>query len=631
MSEEIKHECGIALLRLRKSLEYYYSHYGTWMYGINKIYLLMEKQHNRGQDGAGLASVKINPLPGYQYIDRIRSVGSHSLLDIFEQLFSIFEKIKKDNPDRFIDPIWAKLNVPFAAEVFLGHLRYGTFGNNDINFVHPLIRENNWKTRNLVIAGNFNLTNTQELFDHLIELGQHPKAYTDTVTILEKIGHFLDDEVEKIFNKYKRQGYDNKIITEFISKELDIVRILNNSAWRWDGGFVIGGIIGNGDSFVFRDPWGIRPAYYYCNEEVVAVASERPAIQTAFNAKFEEVNELPAGYAIIIKNDGNYTIERIIEPYKKRSCSFERIYFSRGTDKEIYNERKMLGKLLAPKVLHEINYDIENTIFTYIPNTAIDAFLGLIEAVQEYCDEVKKEKIKNKSLNEEELEKILKLHPRIEKLAVKDLKLRTFITSDSSRKDLVAHIYDVTYGIVKPSDNVVIVDDSIVRGTTLKESILAMFDRLNPKCIIIVSSAPQIRFPDCYGIDMAKLQDFIAFEAAISLLKEKKMDNIINYVYKKCKEQENLPKEEIVNYVKLIYEQFTDEEISNKIAQLLHDNKIKAKLKIIFNTIENLHKACPNHTGDWYFTGNYPTPGGNKVVNTAFINYMEGKNIRAYS
>ncbi|MCX7954957.1 MAG: amidophosphoribosyltransferase [Bacteroidales bacterium] len=631
MSEEIRHECGIALLRLRKPLEYYFSQYGTWMYGINKIYLLMEKQHNRGQDGAGLAVVKIDPQPGSQYIDRIRSVNSQSLLDIFEQLFSTLETIKNKNPERFLDPTWAKMNVPFAGEVFLGHLRYGTFGNNDINYVHPLVRENNWKTRNLIIAGNFNLTNTSELFEHLIELGQHPKAYSDTVTILEKIAHFLDDEVERIFNKYKRQGFDNKTITDYISKEIDIVRILNNSAWRWDGGFVIGGIIGNGDSFIFRDPWGIRPAYYYCNEEIVAAASERPAIQTTFNVKFDDVEELPPGHALIIKYDGEHKLEKIIEPYKKKSCSFERIYFSRGTDKEIYNERKMLGKLIAPKVLHEINYDLENTIFTYIPNTAIDAFLGLIEAIREYCDQIKKEKLLNRNLTEQEIDKILKIHPRIEKLAVKDLKLRTFITADDNRKDLVAHIYDVTYGVVNPSDTVVIVDDSIVRGTTLKESILTMFDRLNPKRIVIVSSAPQIRFPDCYGIDIAKLQDFIAFEAAIALLKEKKMENLLNYIYKKCKEQENWPKEEIVNYVKLIYDQFTDDEISKKIAEMLHDNKIKAELKIIYNTVENLHKACPNHTGDWYFTGDYPTPGGNKIVNTAFINYIEGKNIRAYS
>jgi len=632
MSEEIKHECGFALLRLRKPLEYYLTHYGTWMYGLNKLYLLMEKQHNRGQDGAGFASVKINPTPGKPYIDRLRSNSSQPLFDIFEKLNNIFEKIQQHNSTRFHDPKWAKENVPFAAEVYLGHLRYGTFGKNEIENIHPVLRENNWKTRNLVLAGNFNLTNVQELFNHLIELGQHPKAYSDTVTILEKIGHFLDDEVERLFRKYKDNGFKNNEITELISNELDIKRILNNAAWRWDGGFVVAGIIGTGDAFALRDPWGIRPAYYYYNNEIAVVTSERPVIQTVFNVKYDEVKELEPGHAFIIRHFNDITIERVIEPYKKSSCSFERIYFSRGTDKDIYTERKKLGRLIAPKVLETINYDLENTVFSYIPNTAAVAFYGLIESINEYCTERKKRYIlSNKNISQEELDKIMQLSPRIELLAVKDLKLRTFISQDEGRNDLVAHVYDVTYGIIKDfQDTIVIVDDSIVRGTTLKQSILKMLDRLNPKKIVIVSSAPQIRYPDCYGIDMAKLSDFVAFQAAIELLKETKQENIIDYVYRKCKEQQNYAKEDIVNYVKLIYKPFTVEQISKKIAEIVKPQEVRAEVEIVFNSLENLHQACPNNKGDWYFTGNYPTPGGNKVVNNAFINYIEKINSRAY-
>jgi len=633
MSEAIKHECGFALLRLRKPLEYYATHYGTWMYGLNKLYLLMEKQHNRGQDGAGFATIKINPKPGKPYIDRLRSNSQQPLLDIFEQLHNQFDTIEQKHHDRLFDPYWAKENVPFAGELFLGHLRYGTFGRNDIEFVHPVLRENNWKTRNLVLAGNFNLTNVQELFEHLIELGQHPKAYTDTVTMLEKIGHFLDDQVESLFRKYKDMGLSNAEITEHISKELDIKRILNNASWRWDGGFAIAGMIGSGDAFVFRDPWGIRPAYYYYNDEIAVVTSERPVIQTVFNAPFEEIQELEPGHAIIIRHFNEISIERIIEPYKKKSCSFERIYFSRGTDRDIYTERKNLGKLIAPKILETIHYDIENTVFSYIPNTAADAFYGLVEQINQYCNQVKKKKILElgNQLSDDKLDEFIFLCPRIEKLAVKDLKLRTFISQDDGRNDLVAHVYDVTYGIVKDyKDTLVIVDDSIVRGTTLKQSILRMLDRLKPKKIIIVSSAPQIRYPDCYGIDMAKLSDFIAFQAAIELLKETKQEYIIDRVYKKCKEQQNYAKEDIVNYVKLIYKPFTADEISKKIAQLVTPSDIKAEVAIIYNSIENLHTACPQNLGDWYFTGDYPTPGGNKVVNNSFINYIEGVNTRAY-
>ncbi len=632
MSDQIKHECGFALLRLRKPLDYFTTHYGSWEYGLNKLYLLMEKQHNRGQDGAGFATVKLNPKLGKAYIDRLRSNSSQPLLDIYDQLNNLFENIQQKNINRFHDPYWAKENVPFAGEVYLGHLRYGTFGKNEIEHIHPVIRENNWKTRNLVLAGNFNLTNVQELFNHLIELGQHPKANSDTVTMLEKIGHFLDEEVEKLFRKYKDLGYNNHEITELISKEVDIKKVLNNASWRWDGGFVVAGMIGTGDAFALRDPWGIRPAYYYCNDEIAVVTSERPVIQTVFNAPFEAIKELAPGHAIIIRHFNEISVERVIEPYIKKSCSFEKIYFSRGTDKDIYNERKKLGKLIAPKVLKAINYDLKNTVFSFIPNTAAVAFYGLIESIRDYCNNFKKEFIlSKKNLEASELEQIIEIKPRVEILAVKDLKLRTFISKDDGRNDLVAHIYDVTYGIVKEyEDTLVIVDDSIVRGTTLRESILKMLDRLKPKKIIIVTSAPQIRYPDCYGIDMAKLSDLVAFQAAIELLYETKQEKIIDNVYKLCKEQQNKAKEEIVNYVKLIYKPFTVEEISSKIAQIVKPQNISAKVELIFNSIENLHEACPNNTGDWYFTGNYPTPGGNKVVNNAFINYIEKINERAY-
>lgn len=633
MSDEIKHECGFALLRLRKPLEYYSTHYGSWTYGLNKLYLLMEKQHNRGQDGAGLATVKLKPKPGKPYIDILRSNSQQSLFDIFDQVYTKLESLELKHRNRIHDPYWAKENVPFAGEVFLGHLRYGTFGNNNLEFVHPVLRENNWKTRNLVLAGNFNLTNVQELFNHLIDLGQHPKAYTDTVTILEKIGHFLDDEVETLFRKYKELGFSNAEITEHIANEIDLVKILNNASWRWDGGYAIGGILGTGAAFVFRDPYGIRPAYYYYNDEIAVVTSERPVIQTVFDAPFDKIKELEPGYAFIIKQNNEISINRILEPYKKRSCSFERIYFSRGTDKDIYNERKKLGKMLAPKVLEEINYDIKNTIFSYIPNTAIDAFYGLIQEVNAYCNNVKKQKILKlgSEVTPEKLDEFIFYSPRIEKIAVKDLKLRTFITQDDRRNDLVAHVYDVTYGVVNEyQDTLVIVDDSIVRGTTLKQSIIRMLARLNPKKIIIVSSAPQVRYPDCYGIDMAKLNDLIAFKAAIELLNETKQEYIIHSVYKKCKEQQFLPKEDIVNYVKQIYEPFSYEEISRKIAKLVTPDNINIEVSVIYNNVENLHKACPHHLGDWYFTGDYPTPGGNKVVNNSFIHYIEGINTRAY-
>ncbi|MGC8803373.1 MAG: amidophosphoribosyltransferase [Bacteroidales bacterium] len=630
MSELIKHECGIALIRLLKPLEYYQFKYGTWRYGLQKLYLLMEKQHNRGQDGAGIACVKLNTQPGTPYIDRQRSNSAASIEAIFQAINTEYSR----HDDKLVnDPLWAKSNLPFAGELYMGHLRYGTFGGNNIENVHPVLRENNWQTRNLLLAGNFNLTNVDEIFSHLLELGQHPKDFSDTVTILENVGHFLDMEVQRKFVLFKTQGYDNRQISELIADHLDIQSILRESSKRWDGGYAIVGIIGHGDAFVMRDPNGIRPAYYFYNDEVAVVASERTVIQTVMNAEYEQVHELQPGYAFIVRKDGFISTEEIRPPQQRKACSFERIYFSRGSDRDIYNERKKLGELLTPAILEAINYDIENTVFSYIPNTAESAFYGMITGIDQYV----KGKIKNQILAEgnnltpERLDQIMSLRPRIEKIAHKDIKLRTFIAQDKGRDDLVGHVYDITYGTVREGkDNLVIIDDSIVRGTTLKRSIIRILDRLHPKRIIVVSSSPQIRYPDCYGIDMAKLSDFIAFRAAIALLKETGRENIINEVYKKSKAQQNLPKEEIVNYVKEIYAPFTDQQISDKIAQMLHSPEIKAEIKIVYQTVENLHKACPNHAGDWYFTGDYPTPGGNKVVNTSFINFIEGRNQRAY-
>lgn len=633
MSDELKHECGVALLRLRKPLEYYQLKYGTWMYGINRLYLLMEKQHNRGQDGAGAACLKLDLPPGNKYIHCFRSNSAQSIQDVFDSIHSEYENTRIFRKDLLNDSHWAKENLPFAGEIYLGHLRYGTFGKNNIETVHPVIRENNWKSRNLILAGNFNLTNVNELFAHLIELGQHPKDYSDTVTMLEKIGHFLDKEVERLFAKFKFQGVPNNEISELISLNLDLKKILNEATWRWDGGFVVSGITGSGDCFTMRDPWGIRPAFYYYNDEIAVVTSERPVIQTVFNVPVESIRELQPGHAIIIRKNNEITEEQIIDPYRKQSCSFERIYFSRGTDRDIYNERKMLGRLAAETVLKTLDYKIEDVVFSYIPNTAAVAYYGLVEAITGFCNNEKKDKILalGDQLTPEKLDQILNFNPRLEKLAVKDVKLRTFITQDATRKDLVEHVYDVTYGIVKDfSDTLVIIDDSIVRGTTLKDSILRILDRLNPKKIIIVSTAPQIRYPDCYGIDMAKLSDFVAFQAAIALLYETSQQSIINEVYNKSIAQKDLPKEEIQNFVKLIYKPFTYEQISDKISQILRSNDIKAEVKIIYNTIENLHKAIPENKGDWYFTGDYPTPGGNMVVNNSFINFIEKRDQRGY-
>lgn len=633
MSEQIKHECGIAMLRLLKPLEYYQEKYGN-AWALNRMYLLMEKQHNRGQDGAGLANIKFDTMPGEQYINITKSNSSKPIQDIFNDAFADMKRLQKESPDKASDVQWLKQNARFVGELFLGHLRYGTFGKNELDNLHPFLRENNWKTRNLVLAGNFNLTNIDEMLDKLISLGQHPVKVADAAIVLEKIGKFLDRDVERIFKQYKAQRMPNIEISQRIGEELDIETILTSSAKKWDGGYVMAGLIGHGDAFVLRDENGIRPCFYYYDDEIAVVASERPVIMTTFNKPLTAIKELEPGHAIIIKKNGQISIKQIKEPAQKPAkCSFERIYFSRGTDADIYEERKALGKLICPRVLQAIDYDIKNTVISYIPNTASVAFQGMAEAFTDYANEQKiKAILENKDrLDEAVLRDIFTLHPRREYIAVKDVKLRTFITKDSERDDMVAHVYDVTYGQVREYvDNLVVIDDSIVRGTTLKQSIVRILDRLGPKKIVIASSAPQIRYPDCYGIDMSRMGEFIAFNAAIALLKESGQEHIIEEVYRKSKAQENLPKEEIVNYVKDIYAPFTEEQISAKITELVTPDNINAEIEIVFNTIESLHKACPGNTGDWYFTGDYPTPGGNKVVNRAFINYYEGNNQRAY-
>ncbi len=632
MSDPIKHECGIALIRLLKPLEYYIEKYGTSMYALNKMYLLMEKQHNRGQDGAGLVNIKFDVEPGDRYISRYRSNDNQPIKHIFDKVNNKFRKAYQKNPDKLKDVKWLKKNVPFTGEVFLGHLRYGTYGGNSIENCHPFLRQNNWMTKNLVVAGNFNLTNVDELFDILVDIGQHPKEKSDTVTVMEKIGHFLDVENQEIFDRYKAQGYSRKEISSLIAKELDIQKILKNSAADWDGGYAMAGLLGHGDAFVLRDPSGIRPVFYYHDDEVVVITSERPAIQTAFNVKVENIKEIKPGHALIVKKSGSVQEKLVREPLEKTACSFERIYFSRGSDIDIYKERKQLGRNICTQVLKSIDNDMKNSVFSFIPNTAEVSFYGMMKGMQDELNKVKQQKILalGSNITDEKLNEILALRNRIEKIAIKDAKLRTFITQDDDRNDLVTHVYDITYGSVKPTDNLVIIDDSIVRGTTLKQSILRILDRLNPKKIVVVSSAPQIRYPDCYGIDMAKLGDFIAFQAAIALLHDTNQQRILEEVYKKCVEQQDLPKEQIKNFVKEIYAPFTAEQISKKITELLTPEGMNAEVDIVFQTIEGLHDACLNHTGDWYFTGNYPTPGGNKVVNKALINYFENKNERAY-
>jgi amidophosphoribosyltransferase len=631
MSDAIKHECGIGHIRLLKPLEFYKKKYGSAFYGINKMYLLMEKQHNRGQDGAGFASIKLDVEPGKRFISRIRSIEKQPIQDVFSKINERINKELKLAPSLINNISKLKNNVPYLAESLLGHVRYGTFGGNSVENVHPFLRQNNWKHRNLILAGNFNMTNSKELFNSLIELGQHPKEYTDTVIIMEKIGHFLDDAVRKMYKELKKEGLSKQECSSIISEKLDIFKILKKASKRWDGGYVIGGLLGHGDSFVMRDPSGIRPAFYFKNDEVVVVASERPAIQTAFNLNIDEIKELTPGNAIVVKSNGAVKIKSVIKQKENKSCSFERIYFSRGNDSDIYQERKNLGKFIMPAILKEINFDIKNTVFSYIPNTAETSFFGMIESVEEFLNSKKTDEIiSKKNLSEDKITNILSVRPRIEKIAVKDVKLRTFITEDDSRDDLVEHVYDITYGVVRSTDTIVIIDDSIVRGTTLKKSILKMLDRLNPKKIIIVSSAPQIRYPDCYGIDMANLESLIAFNAALSLLKEKGLRSIIDKVYKKCKKELDLNDDEMVNHVKEIYNQFSAQEISDKITELLSSHIEKRDVKIIFQSIENLHKACPSSKGDWYFTGEYPTCGGNRVVNTAFVNFFEGNKKRAY-
>ncbi|MFV5694348.1 amidophosphoribosyltransferase [Flavobacterium sp. LB3P122] len=632
MSDALQHECGIALVRLLKPLEFYKEKYGSAFYGIQKMYLLMEKQHNRGQDGAGFASIKMDVEPGERYISRVRSNHSQPIQDVFKQINERINEEMAAHPEYADDVVLQKENIPYIGELFLGHVRYGTFGKNSIESVHPFLRQSNWMHRNLILAGNFNMTNVKELFQNLVELGQHPKEMADTVTVMEKIGHFLDKEVMQLYQDCKEEGLSKREASPVIAERLDIAKILRRSSKNLDGGYAMAGLLGHGDSFVFRDPAGIRPAYFYQDDEVVVVASERPVIQTVFNVPFEKVQEIEPGTALIIKKNGTVSMEEILPPTVKKACSFERIYFSRGSDAEIYQERKKLGKLILPAVLEAIDEDTDNTVFSYIPNTAETSFYGLVEAAQDFLNQRKNNYIleNRNTLTKDSLQELLSVKIRTEKVAIKDAKLRTFITEDSSRDDLVAHVYDVTYGVIKPTDNLVIIDDSIVRGTTLKMSIIKMMDRLNPKRIVIVSSAPQIRYPDCYGIDMAKLEGLVAFKAALELLKERNLYHIVDEVYLKCKAQENYIDSDVVNYVTAIYEPFQPQEVSNKIAEMLSSPEIKAEVKIIFQTVEDLHIACPKNLGDWYFTGDYPTPGGNRVVNRAFMNFYEGKDARAY-
>ena len=632
MSDAIKHECGIALVRLKKPLQFYKDKYGSAFYGINKMYLLMEKQHNRGQDGAGFASVKFNVSPGTRYISRVRSNKSQPIQDIFAQINDRLNGVLEKNQDKIDDVSWQEENLPYLGNLFLGHVRYGTFGKNSIESVHPFLRQSNWKHQNLIVAGNFNMTNSKKLLEELVELGQHPKEFTDTVTVLEKIGHFLEEEVAKLYTEAKDKGFNKKDASPYIEENLDLKNVLKRSSKNWDGGYAMAGLVGHGDAFVLRDPNGIRPTYFFEDEEVVVVASERPVIQTVFNANISDVKELERGHALIIKKNGVTSIKEVNKPREKKSCSFERIYFSRGSDADIYQERKNLGKFVFPQILKSIDNDISNSVFSFIPNTAETSFYGMTEAAEDILNEQKTSKILSggKSLSAQKVTEILSERPRFEKIAIKDAKLRTFIADDSSRDDLVAHVYDVTYGVVKPTDNLVIIDDSIVRGTTLKKSIIKILDRLNPKKIVVVSSAPQIRYPDCYGIDMARIEDFIAFRAALELLKETNQYQLVDTVYKKAIDQREKEDAEIVNYVKEIYSPFTTEQVSEKIAQMLKTKDINAEVEVIYQNVEDLHRACPGNSGDWYFTGNYPTDGGHRVVNEAFINFYEGNKKRAY-
>lgn len=627
MSDAIKHECGIAMIRLRKPAQYYIDKYGTVAFASNRLYVLMQKQINRGQDGAGVANVKIDTKPGTRYISRYRSVEPSAVNYIFDKINRKYKKAKKlGGHDALSDGNWLKENIAFTGEVWLGHLRYGTHGENSIETCHPFLKQNNWRSRNLVMAGNFNMTNVEELFDKLVQLGQHPKEKTDTVTVMEKIGHFLDEENQRIFDKYKHQ-YSNEQITQVIEDELDMARILRRSCRDFDGGYAMAGIVGNGSSFVVRDPSGIRPAFYYADDEVVVVASEKPAIKSAFNIDFNAIKEIRPGHALVINKDGSFAESEIMPARERKSCSFERIYFSRGTDPDIYQERKNLGKALIPQILKAIDFDLKNTVFSYIPNTAETAFLGMIEGLEDYLAAKRREVFVDGKPHMGDLDELLSFRPRVEKLVSKDVKLRTFIASDDDRDSIVANVYDTTFEVIKPGiDTLVVIDDSIVRGTTLEKSILTTLDKLNPKRIIIVSSAPQIRFPDCYGIDMSRMKEFIAFRAALALLKERKISNTLDEVYEACLAHPYSTE----NFVKGVYSAFTDDEISDKISEIVTNEDIGAEVKVIYQTVDNLHKCCPDNLGDWYFTGDYPTTGGTRVVNRSFVNYMEGKTVRAY-
>jgi len=632
MSDAITHECGIALVRLKKPISYYHEKYGSALYGVNKMYVLMEKQHNRGQDGAGMANIKLDMPPGKRYISRYRSIDKTPIQDLFERVNQRIYKGLEGQDDRIHDPEWLKQNVPFIGELYLGHLRYGTYGGQSIENIHPFLRQNNWLTRNLILAGNFNMTNVDELFDNLVQLGQHPKEKADTVTILEKIGHFLDEQNEKLYRKFKKQGLSKSDISPKIAEEIDIPKILRKSAKRWDGGYAMAGLFGHGDAFVLRDPNGIRPAFYYDDDEVCVVASERPVIQTAFNVPFAQIKEIDPGHALVIKKSGETEMQEIRTPGERTACSFERIYFSRGNDADIYRERIELGRRVCPAILNEVDHDLKHTVFSFIPNTAEISFYGMVKGMEDYLNRSKRDKILKfeGDLDSEKLESLLSIRPRVEKSLWKDVKMRTFITQDNSRDELVSHVYDVTYETVQSDDNLVVIDDSIVRGTTLKQSILSILDRLGPKKIVVVSSAPQIRYPDCYGINMSLLEDFAAFRAAIELLKERGMESIIDDTYQKCLAQKDLPDSEVKNFVKNIYAPFEAQEISDKMAEMLTPEGMKAEVKIIFQRIDHLHASAPNNTGDWYFTGNFPTPGGMRVVNKAFLNFYEGKRERAY-
>lgn len=631
MSDPVKHECGIAFIRLLKPFSYYQEKYGTPLYAVKKLYLLMEKQHNRGQDGAGVAAIKFDIPPGNRYISRQRSNSPKAVQEIFEHIQQRYLEIKNLHPGKMNDADWVKLHVPFTGELLLGHLRYGTHGNNSIENVHPFLRQNNWMTRNLVIAGNFNMTNVEEMVEQLLELGMHPKEKADTVTVLEKIGHFLDNENQQLFEKYKLEGHSNIEISKLIAEKLDVARILTRSARSWDGGYTIAGLVGHGDAFIMRDPAGIRPAFFYQDDEVVVAASERPAIQSAFNIPVTSISEIKPGYALIVKKNGQVSQEKFRDPLPLKACSFERIYFSRGSDTDIYQERKKLGSLVVPEILKAVNYDIKNTVFSFIPNTAETAYYGMVAGVEDHIREIQKKELLKGNVSEADLERILSIRPRVEKIALKDVKLRTFITQDAERDELVTHVYDTTYGVVNPGvDNLVVIDDSIVRGTTLKQSILRILDRLHPRKVVVVSSAPQIRYPDCYGIDMSRMREFVAFQAAIALLKKSGLEYLIGEVYEKCRLELLKPVEEMVNHVKLIYAPFSDEEISAEIAEIIKPEDMKAEVQVIYQKLENLAIACPAHLGDWYFSGNYPTPGGNKVVNQAYINFMDGNKGRPY-